>query len=124
MQNIEYLDLPQTAQDQQENTTASAPSEFNIQTFNTGPNNISIRGGPLVIVAFGPNSQTCTCPYCSHLVSTSVKSRATMKTHVMACVLCSIMAWCCCFCPYCMDSCQDRNHYCPNCNNYLGSYRV
>lgn len=104
-----YFSLPQTAQDQQENTTASAPSEFNIQTFNTGkqsysykktiknkhcfvgPNNISIRGGPLVIVAFGPNSQTCTCPYCSHLVSTSVKSRATMKTHVMACVLCSIM---------------------------------
>lgn len=28
---------------------------------------------------------------------------------------------CCCI-PYCMDSCQNGNHYCPNCGTFIGTY--
>lgn len=29
--------------------------------------------------------------------------------------------WCCVCVPYCIDSCQKADHYCPNCSSYLGS---
>ncbi|KAK5642937.1 hypothetical protein RI129_009104 [Pyrocoelia pectoralis] len=69
--------------------------------------------------AFGPNSATLTCPYCHKGVTTVVRAESSSKTHLFAVLLCFVS--CCCI-PYCMDSCKNKNHYCPSCNAFLGAY--
>ncbi|CAB3256668.1 unnamed protein product [Arctia plantaginis] len=75
------------------------------------------------------------CPTCkSHLVQslkrlqyelivTKVERKATTKTHVIALLLCLFLCWPCVCVPYCVNSCQNADHYCPNCNSYLGTYQ-
>ncbi|XP_017776199.1 PREDICTED: lipopolysaccharide-induced tumor necrosis factor-alpha factor homolog [Nicrophorus vespilloides] len=75
-----------------------------------------------VMSNFGPDPQRCVCPSCHAEVLTSMKTQATTKTHLMALLLCLFMCIPCVCVPYCMDSCQNRNHYCPNCQAYLGKY--
>ncbi|XP_026666916.1 lipopolysaccharide-induced tumor necrosis factor-alpha factor homolog isoform X2 [Ceratina calcarata] len=70
--------------------------------------------------AFGSESQRMTCPHCQANISTEVKSEANIKTHAFALALCVFGLWCFVCCPYCMDSCLTKKHYCPNCNAYLG----
>ncbi|EFN65890.1 hypothetical protein EAG_09193 [Camponotus floridanus] len=43
-----------------------------------------------------------------------------MKTHLIALLLCALGLWCCVPCPYCMDGCLAKKHYCPSCGTYLG----
>ncbi|KAJ8724908.1 hypothetical protein PYW07_015866 [Mythimna separata] len=77
---------------------------------------------PVSQVPLGPEPVSVNCPACGASVITTVQSRSTTKTHLMAMFLC-----CCCpilVClPYCMDSCQNADHLCPNCNAYLGTYK-
>lgn len=90
---------------------------------------------------YGPESQHCVCTHCHADIRTRTKSKATTKTH-LACLCMFIFLWVleiiwnriivegiivfrcwpCAFVPYCMDSCQNMDHYCPNCNAYLGTY--
>ncbi|XP_053962590.1 lipopolysaccharide-induced tumor necrosis factor-alpha factor-like isoform X3 [Anastrepha ludens] len=63
------------------------------------------------------------CPSCHAQVLTTVKHQVTTRTHVWALILCLICCWPCVCVPYCMNSCQNANHYCPNCNAFIGSYR-
>ncbi|KAF2885896.1 hypothetical protein ILUMI_20277, partial [Ignelater luminosus] len=83
---------------------------------------ITTRPVTVVPANFGPNSQVYVCPYCNHSISTRVETKPTTKTHLIAIGLCIFCCWLCCFCPYCIDSCQARNHYCPQCSAYLGTY--
>jgi len=58
----------------------------------------------------------------TRLVSTRVSYRTGRFTHLAALVLCLI----CCPCgivPYCLEECQDAEHYCPNCQQFIGIYR-
>ncbi|XP_018336797.1 lipopolysaccharide-induced tumor necrosis factor-alpha factor homolog [Agrilus planipennis] len=71
---------------------------------------------------FGPGSKVMVCPYCHSQISTKVVTEATTKTHLFALLLCLFVCWPCVCLPYCMDSCQNQNHYCPNCNAFLGAY--
>lgn len=84
--------------------------------YNPGPQNVVIVGGP----QFGSESQRLVCPYCHANITTSVATEANTKTHLFALILCVLGLWCCAPCPYCVDSCMVKKHYCPSCKAYLG----
>ncbi|EFN65892.1 hypothetical protein EAG_09195 [Camponotus floridanus] len=74
----------------------------------------------VIITRFGSQSQHLTCPHCHANISTRVETESNMKTHLMAVFLCALGLWCCVPCPYCMDDCLAKKHYCPSCDIYLG----
>ncbi|CAL1687497.1 unnamed protein product [Lasius platythorax] len=80
---------------------------------------------PLMVIitetAFGPETQPMVCPHCYDNISTRVKLEANLKTHKFAVHLCCLGLWCCAPCPYYMNSCMEKKHYCPSCGSYLGS---
>ncbi|XP_018566760.1 lipopolysaccharide-induced tumor necrosis factor-alpha factor homolog [Anoplophora glabripennis] len=75
---------------------------------------------PTVLV-LGPQPSRITCPSCHAQVTTNVVLENSTKTHLFAVLLCLICCPCV-FIPYCTDSCKSKNHYCPNCQAYLGSF--
>ncbi|XP_076248639.1 lipopolysaccharide-induced tumor necrosis factor-alpha factor homolog [Calliopsis andreniformis] len=81
-------------------------------------------GQPSVVIVgarqFGSDSQRMTCPYCRSSISTSIETEANTKTHLFALLLCVFGLWCCAPCPYCMDTCLVKRHYCPSCKAFLG----
>ncbi|CAB3258140.1 unnamed protein product [Arctia plantaginis] len=70
----------------------------------------------------GPKPASLSCPSCHAQITTRVERKTTTKTHLFALLLCFLGCWCCVCVPYCMDSCQNADHYCPSCNAYIGSY--
>ncbi|XP_013195304.1 lipopolysaccharide-induced tumor necrosis factor-alpha factor homolog [Amyelois transitella] len=72
-----------------------------------------------VPVSLGPTNTVTICQYCHASVRTSVRHTVTNRTHMTA-ILCWIC--CCCCLPYCMNSTKNCDHYCPNCNKFLGTY--
>ncbi|XP_052751617.1 lipopolysaccharide-induced tumor necrosis factor-alpha factor homolog isoform X2 [Galleria mellonella] len=80
---------------------------------------------PVAVVMTGPVGSEpiiMACPSCRHQIATRVERAASSKTHIIACLLCLFVCWPCVCVPYCVDSCNNANHYCPNCNAYIGSY--
>ncbi|KOB71988.1 Lipopolysaccharide-induced tumor necrosis factor-alpha factor [Operophtera brumata] len=77
---------------------------------------------PAVIVTqqMGPRPTHVTCKSCHADVVTRVEANATTRTHLFALILCLIGCWPCVCVPYCVDDCMNANHYCPNCNSYIG----
>ncbi|KAI5641927.1 LITAF-like zinc ribbon domain-containing protein [Phthorimaea operculella] len=75
------------------------------------------------VTPVGPSPTSLVCPSCRATIRTRVESKATTKTHVIALLLCLFLCWPCVCVPYCMDSCQNADHYCPNCNSFLGTYQ-
>ncbi|KAL0839411.1 hypothetical protein ABMA28_016136 [Loxostege sticticalis] len=82
-------------------------------------NNVTIAS----VVPVGPKPAQVTCPSCHASIMSRVDHKSTTKTHLIALALCLCLCWCCVCVPYCMDSCQNADHYCPNCNAYLGTYQ-
>lgn len=74
------------------------------------------------VLPLGPREVYVTCPFCHVKKITRIEPEPSSKTHLMAALLCVLGFWCCACMPYCMDSCMNINHYCGNCNNFLGSY--
>ncbi|XP_015509319.2 lipopolysaccharide-induced tumor necrosis factor-alpha factor homolog isoform X1 [Neodiprion pinetum] len=72
--------------------------------------------------ALGPESVSMTCPHCRANISTRVEQSSSTKTHIIALLLCIFGCWPCAPCPYCIDSCLSKKHYCPGCNAYIGEY--
>ncbi|KAJ8724899.1 hypothetical protein PYW07_015857 [Mythimna separata] len=70
----------------------------------------------------GPKPSSITCQSCKEIIVTRVEAKTTMKTHLISAMLCFMCCWPCVFIPYCMDTCRNADHYCPNCNSYIGSY--
>ncbi|KAF2886091.1 hypothetical protein ILUMI_20083 [Ignelater luminosus] len=85
-------------------------------------NTVIITNGPMMVTSFGPCPQYSTCPFCHHAISTRVETEPSTKTHLVAFFMCLFGCWPCCLLPYCFDSCQSKNHYCPYCGAFLGSY--
>ncbi|XP_066139682.1 lipopolysaccharide-induced tumor necrosis factor-alpha factor homolog [Euwallacea fornicatus] len=75
--------------------------------------------GPILV---GPEPITTICPFCHATITSRMEVEANTKTHLFALLLCICVCWPCCFIPYCMDSCQSKKHFCPNCNAFLGSF--
>uniref|UniRef100_A0A2A4JW93 LITAF domain-containing protein n=1 Tax=Heliothis virescens TaxID=7102 RepID=A0A2A4JW93_HELVI len=83
---------------------------------------------PAVIPVFvgpkmGPKESPMTCPSCNQQIVTRVEHKATTKTHLFAGLLFILGCWLCCCIPYCVNSCRNADHYCPNCSAYIGSYK-
>ncbi|KAJ8734074.1 hypothetical protein PYW07_014625 [Mythimna separata] len=68
----------------------------------------------------GPENTVTTCQFCHASVKTAVKYTTTSRTH-MAAALWGIMCCLCCI-PYGAESAKNSDHYCPNCQRYLGTY--
>ncbi|CAH0699084.1 unnamed protein product [Spodoptera exigua] len=68
----------------------------------------------------GPANTVTTCQFCHASIKTAVKYTTTARTH-MAAALCGLLCCLCCV-PYGSDSAKNTDHYCPNCERYLGTY--
>ncbi|XP_018336810.1 lipopolysaccharide-induced tumor necrosis factor-alpha factor [Agrilus planipennis] len=101
-------------------TAGAPPPPGFVPTPSTHNATIIVSGPPQG--SFGPRSKMTVCPYCNSHISSKVVSNATTKTHLIALLLCLGLCWCCVCLPYCMDSCRNQNHYCPNCEVFLGTY--
>ncbi|CAH2094601.1 unnamed protein product [Euphydryas editha] len=66
------------------------------------------------------------CPSCHKRNPTTIKYVNSKKTHLIAGCICGLTFWCllCCLAviPYMMRSLKAADHYCSNCNYYLGTY--
>ncbi|XP_067632212.1 lipopolysaccharide-induced tumor necrosis factor-alpha factor homolog [Eurosta solidaginis] len=89
--------------------------------------NASATQQPVVIIQqhvlpLGPEPTTVTCPACHITKLTRIDYEPSARTHLMAAILCIVGLWCCVCLPYCAESCMSTNHYCGNCNKFLGTY--
>ncbi|XP_045492206.1 lipopolysaccharide-induced tumor necrosis factor-alpha factor homolog [Colias croceus] len=79
---------------------------------------------PVIVTnAMGPNSAIVVCVSCGQHITTRVERMPSVRTHLFALLICLIGCWPCACLPYCVESCNNADHYCPNCNSYVGSYR-
>ncbi|TDG43042.1 hypothetical protein AWZ03_010564 [Drosophila navojoa] len=62
------------------------------------------------------------CPNCHQQVTTRTEAKASNKTHILALILGALCLWPCAACLYCTECARNTEHYCPSCNNYIGSY--
>lgn len=71
----------------------------------------------------GPKPANMCCPACHRDIRTTTVSESQSCAHI-ACVVLFLLGCCLCSCiPYCMDSCKNVRHTCPNCKTYLGMYK-
>ncbi|KAK4877627.1 hypothetical protein RN001_010133 [Aquatica leii] len=98
---------------------------FNIERpmFLASSNLISLLTFTVEQLVWGPEPTYIVCPRCAHLILTSTHTRISSVNHISAIILCLCGCWPCCFIPYCVDSCKNTYHYCPNCSLFLGVYR-
>ncbi|CAG4953908.1 unnamed protein product [Parnassius apollo] len=66
------------------------------------------------------------CPTCKKVSLTKVKYANSTKTHMIAGFICGCTFWCmlCCLAaiPYLLPAFKKTEHYCPNCDRFLGTY--
>ena len=96
------------------------PIKHNTKVSNAPSSFVAIIHRPVV----GPDSTIMTCPCCRALITTTVVHKAGDKTHLMALGLCLFLCWPFFWVPYCIDRCQNAHHTCPNCNAFLGTYKI
>ncbi|XP_064816947.1 lipopolysaccharide-induced tumor necrosis factor-alpha factor homolog isoform X1 [Oncorhynchus masou masou] len=60
-----------------------------------------------------------TCPYCQVLVLTEATHTPGLAAWLVFGVLCCFMCWPCSWIPFCVDSCKDVEHRCPNCRRVI-----
>ncbi|KAJ8726874.1 hypothetical protein PYW08_015271 [Mythimna loreyi] len=70
----------------------------------------------------GTQPTPITCKSCNELIVSRVELKTSTKAHLFALMFCCLF-WPLAWLPYCIDSCHDADHYCPNCNAYIGSYK-
>ncbi|XP_013161771.1 PREDICTED: lipopolysaccharide-induced tumor necrosis factor-alpha factor homolog [Papilio xuthus] len=62
------------------------------------------------------------CKSCNSQIITRVERKPSLRTHLFALLLCVVGCWPLVCLPYCVDTCNNADHFCPSCNAYLGSY--
>uniref|UniRef100_A0A2A4JBS3 LITAF domain-containing protein n=1 Tax=Heliothis virescens TaxID=7102 RepID=A0A2A4JBS3_HELVI len=82
------------------------------------PVGINMGPGPFI----GPQESTLTCPSCQQRITTKVEYKITMRNHIFALMFCMVGCLPCILIPYCVKSCRNADHYCPECNAFLGTY--
>ncbi|EDW31907.1 GL11366 [Drosophila persimilis] len=94
------------------------------------PVRVQVQGAPPPVVIIqhqaalpvGPDASFITCPHCHVQKLTRVEYAPSVRTHCMAALLCIIGLWCFACLPYCATSCMNANHFCGNCNKFVGVY--
>lgn len=89
----------------------------------------------------GPSPYNTVCPNCRQNIVTRLDVEISTKSHIVAGILCIVYVekltlktiwikfylhssfWPCFWLPYAMDTCKNKNHYCPACNTFIGTYR-
>ncbi|XP_012232328.1 lipopolysaccharide-induced tumor necrosis factor-alpha factor homolog [Linepithema humile] len=114
--------------------TMPAPSASSQSTsqphFNVESNSMSSVSRPEVRVihhhltyALAPNPVKMACPTCHADIKTTTISDHQPSAHVCCIVLC-LLGCCLCSClPYCMSAFMSVHHFCPNCKNYIGTWK-
>ncbi|XP_077266986.1 lipopolysaccharide-induced tumor necrosis factor-alpha factor homolog [Temnothorax americanus] len=75
------------------------------------------------VYAIGPNAVKMTCPTCRADIKTTTISDHQPSAHICCIVLC-LLGCCLCSClPYCMNAFMSVHHFCPNCKNYIGTWK-
>ncbi|CAL1681770.1 unnamed protein product [Lasius platythorax] len=94
--------------------------------FNAEPNSVSqpeVRVIHHVTYTLGPNSVKMSCPSCHADIKTTTISDHQPSAHICCIVLC-LLGCCLCSClPYCMSAFMSVHHFCPNCKNYIGTWK-
>ncbi|KAH8411070.1 hypothetical protein KR222_011753 [Zaprionus bogoriensis] len=72
--------------------------------------------------AVGPESCRMVCSQCHLEVMTKTEPKSTTRTHLIALLLCLLGCWPCVCCLYCTECARNLDHYCPSCNNFMGTY--
>ncbi|XP_075035931.1 LITAF domain-containing protein-like [Mixophyes fleayi] len=75
-------------------------------------------------VSFTDTPTSCMCPVCRQNVVTRVQYNSGLLAWLIFGILCLLGCWLgCCLIPFCLDSCKDVDHFCPNCNHHLSKYK-
>ncbi|KAG9477116.1 lITAF domain-containing protein [Eleutherodactylus coqui] len=78
----------------------------------------------IVRTSFGDTPVSCTCPACHQNVVSRVEYQVGLLTWLIFGMLLFFGCWLgCCLIPFCVDSCKDVDHFCPNCNHHLAKYK-
>ena len=76
------------------------------------------------VMAFGPHPRSMECTSCHQPVMTVTKPAIGLLTWLLTGALVFVGCWLgCCLIPCCVPECQDVEHWCPNCNVHLGTYK-
>ncbi|ODM94194.1 Lipopolysaccharide-induced tumor necrosis factor-alpha factor [Orchesella cincta] len=90
--------------------------------------NLMMAGQPPQVVIpcylpLGSHKASITCRHCQNEIQTNVDRKPSRVAWFYASCLCFAGCVCgCCLIPFCMDSCMDTHHACPNCGAHLGTY--
>lgn len=85
-----------------------------------------IQPTPVIIIPtvnLGSKPARVTCPQCQNNVVTRVEYVPGTSTHIFAILLLLFGCFPCACLPYCIDSCQNANHYCPICGTFIGVHK-
>jgi len=76
------------------------------------------------VTAFAKNPVQCSCPNCRSMIITRVEQTSGLLTWLLCFFLVIFGCWLgCCLIPFCISDLQNIQHYCPNCNAFIGEYR-
>ncbi|XP_063058678.1 lipopolysaccharide-induced tumor necrosis factor-alpha factor homolog [Engraulis encrasicolus] len=79
----------------------------------------------LVVVAGIPLTEVpgqAHCPHCQKLVVTETRYVDGNLNRLWALILLFVF-WPCCLAPFCVDSCKDVEHRCPDCRSVIHLYK-
>ncbi|OCT61452.1 LITAF domain-containing protein [Xenopus laevis] len=82
-------------------------------------------GQPVFVTsAFHDTPASTTCPSCRQNVITNIHYNTGSLVWLLFAILLIFGCWLgCCLIPFCVDSCKDVDHFCPNCNHHLYKYK-
>jgi lipopolysaccharide-induced tumor necrosis factor-alpha factor len=76
------------------------------------------------VAAFAKSPVQCSCPNCRSMIITRVEQTSGLLTWLLCFFLVLFGCWLgCCLIPFCISDLQNIQHYCPNCNAFIGEYR-